>query len=103
MPVPPGPLTFDLPVMGAVAVATLPIFFTGLAIARWEGVVFLGYYVAYTAYLVLQATGHAALSDVRTAMLGFAVPLTVITLGISCWRSTRGSGPSVRSFRGDGL
>ena len=33
----PSVLNFDLPVMTAVAVATLPIFFTGRRIARWEG------------------------------------------------------------------
>jgi cation:H+ antiporter len=87
--VPTGALTFDLPVMGAVAVATLPIFFTGLTIARWEGAVFLGYYVAYTVYLVLQATEHAALANFRTALLGFALPLTVLTLGIAAWRALR--------------
>ena len=42
---------FDFWVMLAVAAACLPIFFTGSTIARWEGAVFLLYYVAYTAYL----------------------------------------------------
>ena len=49
-------LRFDIPVMVAVALASLPIFVTGHLIARWEGVVFLGYYVAYVAYLILEAT-----------------------------------------------
>jgi hypothetical protein len=39
--------------MLAVALACLPIMLTGGTIARWEGAVFLGYYAAYTAYLVL--------------------------------------------------
>jgi hypothetical protein len=39
--------------MIAVAVAALPIFFTGYTIAQWEGVVFLAYYAAYTVSLVL--------------------------------------------------
>ena len=89
LPVPQGALTFDLPVMGAVAVATLPIFFTGLTIARWEGAVFLGYYAAYTAYLVLQTTEHAALEGLRTAMVGFVLPLTALTLGVAGWRALR--------------
>ena len=42
--------------MVAVALASLPIFVTGHLIARREGVVFLGYYVAYVAYLILEAT-----------------------------------------------
>ena len=41
--VPQSMLSFDLPVMIAVAAACLPIFFTGNLIARWEGALFLGY------------------------------------------------------------
>ncbi len=87
--VPPGALAFDVPVMGAVALATLPIFFTGGTISRWEGAVFLGYYVAYTAYLGLQATDHAALGSFRTAMLWFVLPLTALTLGVAGARALR--------------
>ena len=36
-------LRFDLPVLIAVAVACLPIFFTGNVIARWKGALFFGY------------------------------------------------------------
>src|SRR5690606_6941911 len=59
IPVQPAALTFDLPVMTAVAIACLPIFVTGYTIARWEGAIFLGYYIAYTTFLVLDSTGHA--------------------------------------------
>jgi cation:H+ antiporter len=41
---------FDMLVMLAVAIACLPVFFTGATIARWEGAVFLGYYIAYMAF-----------------------------------------------------
>ncbi|MCU0804654.1 MAG: calcium/sodium antiporter [Burkholderiales bacterium] len=78
----PSVNTFDLPVMLAVAVACLPIFFTGANVARWEGAVFIGYYAAYTAYLILAASEHDALPAFSQAMLGFAVPITVITLMI---------------------
>ena len=40
-------LGFDLPIMIAVAIACLPIFYTGSRIAHWEGTLFLGYYIAY--------------------------------------------------------
>ncbi len=73
-------LAFDLPVMIAVAVACLPVFFTGRAIARWEGALFLGYYIAYTAYLILGATRHDALPAFSAAMLEFVLPLTAVTL-----------------------
>jgi cation:H+ antiporter len=73
-------LGLDLPVMTAVAVACLPIFFTGRAIARWEGALFLGYYCAYTAYLILGATQHDALPMFSAVMLEFVLPLTAVTL-----------------------
>jgi cation:H+ antiporter len=76
----PALLNFDLWVMLAVAVACVPIFMTGGEIARWEGGVFFGYYVAYVAYLVLAAQEHAALPAFSGVMLTFVVPLTVITL-----------------------
>jgi cation:H+ antiporter len=52
----PTLVRLDLPVMTAVAVACLPIFATGRRIARWEGGLFLGWYVAYVVFLVLAAT-----------------------------------------------
>jgi cation:H+ antiporter len=82
-------LAFDLPVMLAVAIATLPIFFTGYRIERWEGWLFLGYYCAYLAYLVLYASGHVFLPIFTTAMVFFVIPLTVLTLLILVWRHAR--------------
>ena len=76
----PSLLAFDIWVMLAVALACLPVFMTGREIARWEGGVFLGYYVAYVAYLVLAAQQHDALQAFSDVMLGFVVPLTVVTL-----------------------
>jgi len=54
--------------MVAVAVACLPVFFTGSLIARWEGLLFLGYYVAYTAYLILLAARHDVLGPFSAVM-----------------------------------
>jgi cation:H+ antiporter len=51
----PGALRIDLPVMTAVAVACLPIFFTGGRISRWEGALFAIFYIAYVAYRVFAA------------------------------------------------
>jgi cation:H+ antiporter len=78
----PGVLSFDLPVMIAVALACLPIFFSGGVIARWEGGLFLAYYAAYTAYLILAATRHDALPLFSATMMGFVVPLTAVTLAV---------------------
>ena len=77
---------FDLWVMLAVAFACLPIMVTGREIARWEGVVFLAYYAAYTAWLVLQSQAHASLPAFSKVMLGYALPLTVITIVASIVR-----------------
>ncbi len=86
--VPTAMLNFDLWVMLAVALACLPVFMTGRQIARWEGAVFVAYYLAYTAYLVLAAQQHAAaLSAFSTVMLSFVVPLTVITLVVMLVKS----------------
>ncbi|WP_290886493.1 calcium/sodium antiporter [Arenimonas sp.] len=87
--VPPALLAFDLPVMIAVAVALLPVLFTGHRIARWEGGVFLGYYVAYTVYLVLYAQEHDALDEYSLVMRTVVIPLTVITLGVVAVRELR--------------
>jgi cation:H+ antiporter len=73
-------LSFDVPVMLAVSVACLPVFFSGGRIARGEGALFLGYYVAYVVYLILSARGDAAVPTVTRALWWFALPLTAVTL-----------------------
>lgn len=75
-------LRFDLPVMVAVAVACLPIFFTGRRLDRWEGFLFLGYYVAYTVYIILANQQNASLEAFSNTMTWFVIPLTIITLGV---------------------
>ena len=89
LPVPPDALSFDIPVALAVSVACLPIFFSGYTIDRWEGALFLGYYCAYMAYLLLKSTGHNMLPLFTTAMWGFVFPLTALTLSILTWRGWR--------------
>ena len=88
--VPPAFTRFDIPVMIAVAFACLPIFFTGGVISRQEGALLLGYYVAYTLYLILAATHHDALPRLSAVMLYFVIPLTVITMIVVGVREIRG-------------
>ena len=85
----PALLAFDIPVMAAAAFACLPIFFTRKLIARWEGGLFLVYYAAYTAYLILDASGHDAQAGFSMIMGGFVLPLTFITLIVLAWRHWR--------------
>ncbi|MCQ4259389.1 calcium/sodium antiporter [Stutzerimonas stutzeri] len=80
-------LAFDFPVMIAVAVACLPIFFTGYAINRWEGLLFLAYYAAYTGYLVMVSAGRPFAETFGDAMIGYVVPLTAVTLLVVATRS----------------
>lgn len=76
----PAAIRFDMPVMITVAIACLPIFFTGYMVLRQEGILFLAYYVAYTLYLFLYATQHDALEEYSLMMVAFVVPLTLLTL-----------------------
>jgi len=72
--------SFDIPVAIAVAFACLPVFARGFVIRRWEGALFLAYYVAYVVYLYLDNTGHAAAPVYNWVMLSFVIPLTAITV-----------------------
>ncbi|MGO4998451.1 calcium/sodium antiporter [Oceanisphaera sp. W20_SRM_FM3] len=80
---------FDLPVMVAVAFACLPIFFTGGTISRKEGALLLGYYVAYTLYLILLSSHHSAQAGFSIVMLFFVIPITALTLLLVTLREWR--------------
>jgi cation:H+ antiporter len=83
----PSLLNFDMEVMLVVAVACLPVFFTGYSIARWEGWLFLGCYAAYIAYLIMDAAGHDALPAFSQVMLMFVLPLLAVTVSVIAFRS----------------
>lgn len=78
--VPVSVLNFDLWVMLAVCFACIPVFISGREIARWEGGIFVCYYIAYVAYLILASKEHAAIPVFSTVMMSFVIPITVITL-----------------------
>lgn len=82
-------LRFDIPVMIAVAVICFPIFFTGNLISRWEGLLFLGYYAAYTVYLILATTRNETLPFFSTVLGQVVIPLTVATLAVVWWQDIR--------------
>ena len=87
IPVPPGALTFDIPVMIGAAVATLPIVFTNYRIARWEGLLLFAFYIAYVVFLIMEAAEHPMLHDFGLAMKYFVLPLTGVTLGVLAARA----------------
>ncbi len=86
-------LRFDIPVMIAVAVACLPIFFTGNVISRWEGLLFLAYYVAYTLYLIFKATEQTNLPLLNMTLFLFVASITAVTAITVITRYVRRSPP----------
>lgn len=95
--IPADALNFDIPFMTIVAVACLPVFFTGNTIVRWEGLLFLVYYGVYTGYLILHASGSASLPTYLDTVLYFLAPLTLITMVLTVWREFQQRGNSVSS------
>ncbi|MFH1747442.1 MAG: calcium/sodium antiporter [Planctomycetota bacterium] len=82
-------LMFDIPVMVLVAIACLPVFFTGYRIDRWEGFLFLGCYAAYLVYLALDSSRSSALAWYRWGILGLGLPLVVYVVATSVLHSLR--------------
>lgn len=83
IPVPEEAIALDMPIMVAVAIALLPIALVGFVVSRWEGIVFVGLFTAYMAFVALFATQHSALSGFTSAMLWFVLPI----LGVA-WLTT---------------
>ena len=73
-------INFSAPVAIAVAFACLPIFYSGKQIDRWEGLLFLFYYLAYNGYLILDALDNPILPLYVNVMLWIVIPLTAIGL-----------------------
>ncbi|MEZ5357299.1 MAG: calcium/sodium antiporter [Candidatus Zixiibacteriota bacterium] len=82
-------LTFDIPILLAAAIVSLPIFFTGYRISRWEGVLFLFWYLAYIAYVFLHTAEQEMLQSFERALVTIILPATVITLIVITWRSLK--------------
>lgn len=76
----PAVMRFDALVMIGVSLACFPVFFNGFEIKRWEGALFVGYYIAYTVYLILNSSHHDALDEYTLAMRYFVIPLTILVL-----------------------
>ncbi|MBU1237505.1 MAG: calcium/sodium antiporter [Gammaproteobacteria bacterium] len=85
----PQILGSDLPIMVGVALICLPVFFIGGVISRGEGALLLGLYIAYTAYLILQAVGHPALVAYAEIMGVVVLPVVAVVLVVLAWRYWR--------------
>jgi len=93
IPVVDEAIHFDIPVMVAVCFACLPSFITGSKISRWEGGFFVGYYIAYTLFLILSSLSAGNLGAFSRTMLWFVIPLTVLVFGFSLVDELRKRGP----------
>lgn len=85
----PAVIRFDAPVMMAVSLACFPILFNDFQIKRWEGSLFVAYYIFYVVYLILHASQHDALDEYTFVMRWFVLPflaLTLVTVLILAWR-----------------
>ena len=88
VPVSDASLALDLPVMLAATVVLAPVFWNGFEIRRWEGVVFLAFYVLFVAYLVLDTSDHSATAVVGPAAL-LTTPLVLMTFGVLGYQGWR--------------
>lgn len=82
-------INLNIPIMIAVAIACLPIFFTDNLISRWEGIFFWLYYIVYSLFLFLKSTEQESLPIFNAVMLWFVIPMTGVTLmiiTIAHWR-----------------
>ena len=84
--VPEVTIALDLPVMVGAALICLPIFFTRRIVSRREGSLLLAYYLSYTLYLVLSATGSDELPVYNTIVGLILIPLTVVLLVVRALR-----------------
>jgi len=89
IPVASAAIAVDIPLLLAAAVVVAPIAFTGFTVQRWEGALLVGLYLAYVAYVVLDATGHQAQSGFTWTMTFFVFPLLVLTLATTVGYSLR--------------
>jgi cation:H+ antiporter len=91
IPVARDVLMMDIPIMIAVAIACMPVFLTGHRIERWEGGVFLFFYLVFTTDVVLHATDSPLSAPLRSIVIWIAIPATVFAFTWSQlrWRRIR--------------
>ena len=85
----PSTLVMDIPFAILVAIACMPIFLTGNIINRWEGGIFIAYYVLYTVHLILKASGSESLQLFNSVMAFGLIPLTAIVFAFNVWQEFR--------------
>ncbi|MDH3293491.1 MAG: calcium/sodium antiporter [Acidimicrobiia bacterium] len=84
-------VSLDLPIMVVAAVACLPLVFWDHTLRRWEGGVFVAFYLAYLTFLGLDATDHWMGDPFAVVMVSFVAPITVLTIAVIIVRRHRRS------------
>ncbi|MEO0866897.1 MAG: calcium/sodium antiporter [Cyanobacteria bacterium J06642_11] len=87
----PSVMAFDIPVMIGVAIMCFPICFNDNLVSRWEGLLLLVYYLAYTLYLVMKTTEHDNTVMFGAALMYVIVPMTILGLTMITLRSRLGA------------
>ncbi|RON10424.1 conjugal transfer protein TraR [Pseudomonas brassicacearum] len=85
----PNALDFDLPVLLAVSVLCLPMFYSGYRITRAEGLLFLALYLAYGLHVVSFTTGMPLAGKLEHLMLFFVLPALMAFLLFTSLRAWR--------------
>lgn len=70
----------DFPIMLAVALLCLPLFFTGASLSRIEGWLFFSLYLLYSAFLIGVTTHAHWLSSLKLFIFYLCIPVTVLTV-----------------------
>ncbi len=78
--------TLDLPVMLAVAVLCLPLFFVGATLTRVEGMLFLALYIAYVWYMIATSLSLEYHSSLQSGIIYGLIPLVVFYTALSLGR-----------------
>jgi cation:H+ antiporter len=98
-------IRFDIPLMIAVAVLCLPVFVSGAVISRFEGALFLSYYVCYTVLLILTALDVGGAAQLDRVLAFVVMPGTALVLGAALLhvppsdRTRPGGGYAQRAWR----
>jgi cation:H+ antiporter len=86
-------LSFGIPVMTAVCIACLPIFFAGQAVNRLDGARFLLYFVIYLGFLILWELGYSGFR-LRNVLIFLVAPITVVAVTVSVYREIKRRRPA---------
>ena len=84
-------IRLDLPVMLAASLLCVPFAITRASITRWEGAAFLGLYVSYTTYVVLDGLENRVATPFGIAALVVLAPAIVIATVLETRRHHYGS------------